>query len=321
MASVFAETCTGDTTLMFAVDDTDPRGGEYLGFARLANVGVRCDANGSMVEALNNTVRAVLSSDSPPFAVAFMGDDHRPRTVGWDARYLETLRALGTGMVFGDDRVQGESLPTHIAMTADIPRALGWMAPPTLHHLYVDNFWRDLGVHAGCIRYLSDVTVEHMHPVAGTAEMDAGYERVNAPEVYRADEAAYRAFKTEGAFRAAVDAVQDLRPDERLQREIGKTRALLVAEACYLTGGRTVADIAPYPTDLRYLLGPALQVRHGTEPIPADIMCATGANVPLSFGVHPPRAVVTAGFIPSAGFRTLRVRMIGSYPVALSVPV
>jgi hypothetical protein len=145
-----------------------------------------------------------------------MGDDHRPRTVGWDAAYLNALHELGTGIVYGDDRLQGEALPTQCAMTADIVRALGYMAPAGLRHLAVDNFWLDLGRGAGCLRYLPDVVVEHMHPLAGKAEWTPGHRRVNAPAMYERDLAEYGRFKRH-ELPGAVAKVRDLMGGDRDQ--------------------------------------------------------------------------------------------------------
>jgi hypothetical protein len=324
MAQVFADTCTARTRLVFAVDDDDPVGSEYLREA-IGCADIRSDSASTMVEALNKAAAAIANGEEPPYAIAFMGDDHRPRTKGWDSQYLEALRRMGSGLVYGNDLLQGEQLPTQVAMTTDIVRALGWMAPPVLRHMYVDNFWRDLGVHAGCIRYLPEVIVEHVHPVAGKAEMDAGYERVNAEEVYSADLAAYTQFRESGAFRAAVDTVRALFPeDPKRARHIGMARASLVAEAAYITGGKTVADVAPQPTDLRYLLGPALQVQHRTRELAADIVCVSEGveywGDALKAGA---RAAVTSGLplecLAAAGFTLLRTRTIGDYPVALGV--
>jgi hypothetical protein len=190
LAATLRETCTADTLLAFAVDDDDPRIGEYYEVVKpepaaavWINVGVK-----TMVGALNAAARWV-SADT--FAIAFMGDDHRPRTFGWDRAYLDALHGLGTGIVYGDDLLQHERIPTQVAMTADIVRALGHMAPPQLTHLFVDNYWRDLGQLAGCLRYLPDVVVEHLHPFAGKAPMDEGYARVNAPTMYGHDQTAY----------------------------------------------------------------------------------------------------------------------------------
>lgn len=208
LADAFNQTCRAETGLVFALDDDDPTRDEYS-----RRVEIWTGPNRSMVEALNGAVAWVsggMFGMDPPFAVGFMGDDHRPRTVGWDAAYLEALRGMGTGIVYGDDLLQRQNLPTQCAMTADIVRALGYMAPPTLTHLYVDNFWLSLGRSANCICYLPDVVVEHCHPVARKASWDAGYARVNNSDMYAKDEAAFREYSATG-FRADVEKVLALR--------------------------------------------------------------------------------------------------------------
>jgi len=118
---------------------------------------------------------------------AFLGDDHRPRTNHWDASFVDVLAELGTGLVYGNDLIQGERLATAVAMTGDIVKALGGMVPPNMIHLYLDNFWMQLGKDLGALKYLGHIVIEHLHPVAGKAEWDEGYKAVNAEEIYSAD--------------------------------------------------------------------------------------------------------------------------------------
>jgi hypothetical protein len=189
LATTFAE--TGATArLVFAVDEDDPTATSYAAAlgpypATTIHYG---PAPSTMVKALN-TVAGLYANEA--YAIGFMGDDHRPRTPGWDRLYIDALRELGTGIVYGDDLLQGERIPTQVAMTADIIRAVGYMAPPVLTHLYVDNYWHDLGQAAGCLRYLPEVVVEHLHPVAGKAPWDEGYKRVNNSTMYQRDSDAY----------------------------------------------------------------------------------------------------------------------------------
>jgi hypothetical protein len=212
LARVFADTCTADTLLVFAVDDDDPTLTAYHELPHAwphVRVGL-AGGPSNMVKTLNSAAALEVKFLSEPFAIGFMGDDHCPRTYGWDTAYLDALRELGTGIVYGNDLLQGHRLPTQCAMTSDIVRALGYMSPPELRHMYVDNFWRDLGNAAGCLRYLRDVIVEHRHPAAGKAQMDEGYLRVNAPAVYEADERAYADY-TRTRFAGDVAKVQALR--------------------------------------------------------------------------------------------------------------
>lgn len=179
--------------LVFAVDDDDPQGSAYhralLDSRRTAPY--RIPRWMPMVHKLDRAARDVVHA-SEPFAIGFAGDDHLPRTRGWAKRYVDELRDLGTGIVYGDDRLQGEKIPTQWAMTSDIVQALGRMVPAPVEHLNSDTSIYDLGHAAGCIRYLPDVVIEHMHPAAGKAPEDDGYRRVNSAEQVARDARAYR---------------------------------------------------------------------------------------------------------------------------------
>lgn len=188
----------GSAGLFFAVDDDDPRlPGYRAAFDRLAdNKGGRwigltnCGPWQPMVPKLNGA--ATMFAERGHFAIGFAGDDHLPRTVGWASTMLAALSEMGTGIVYGNDLLQGERLCTSWAMTSDIVRSLGRMVPASVDHMYCDNSVMDLGRMAGCLRYLPDVVIEHCHPLAGKADWDTGYARVNRAEQYQRDEAAYR---------------------------------------------------------------------------------------------------------------------------------
>jgi hypothetical protein len=207
----FEATCSAMTRLLVVVDDDDPDADRYREAMEPHTYRYRTSLlsqpGGSMVAALNAGAAHALTVWPHAAAIGFLGDDHRPRTAGWDAAYLAAL-AERPGFVYGDDRIQGVNLPTQIAISTSVVRALGHMAPPVLHHLYVDNYWRTLGQTAGCITYLPEVVVEHLHPVAGTAPVDDGYLRVNAPEVYAKDRAAFQAYMAEHGHRDVLAVLQ-----------------------------------------------------------------------------------------------------------------
>ncbi|MFF0598061.1 hypothetical protein [Streptomyces antibioticus] len=200
LAEAFRDTCTERTWLLFAIDEDDPACGEYRQAVSSANAhGLRVarvtQPSGTMVSALNHAARQLVDAPGQvaPEAIGFMGDDHRPRTKGWDRAYLDALTAL-PGIVYGNDLLQGASLPTQCAIATDVVRALGHMAPAELTHLYVDNYWRDLGAAAGMLSYLPDVVIEHLHPMAGKAQWDDGHRRVNQRALYEQDRQAYAAY-------------------------------------------------------------------------------------------------------------------------------
>jgi hypothetical protein len=197
LAEQCAKTCTADTVLLVVVDSDDPAGPEYHAPAGTQVFFTWAPPDSGHVGAINYGAARALQ-DFQPFAIAKLDDDHRPRTKGWDTELLAALREMRTGIAYGNDLLQGQNLPTAPAITADIVRALGYMGPPALRHLFVDDFWRDLGAQAECLRYLPTVVVEHMHPLAGKAPMDDGYRRANASEQYRSDGDAYAAYKADG---------------------------------------------------------------------------------------------------------------------------
>jgi hypothetical protein len=201
---------------IFVWDHDDPRAPEYVeAYDRIAWSEVHRSRFRSIPEwkplvPKLNEVAAGYAERGEHFAIGFAGDDHLPRTKDWARRYLNQLRGMGTGIVYCDDGYQGENIPTQWAMTADIVRALGRMVPAPVEHLYCDNAIQDLGKAADCIAYLSDVLIEHMHPVAGKAPSDEQYDRVNGRDQYRRDRVAYRQWKRSGALTADAGVIRML---------------------------------------------------------------------------------------------------------------
>jgi hypothetical protein len=203
-----------DARLRWVVDGDDPTLSGYISAltaARDRGCGVEWRVAPSwlpLVPKLNAAAVQVAAGDVA--AVGFAGDDHLPRTPGWAVRYVQALTELGTGIVYADDGYQHEALPTQWAMTVDVVRALGAMVPAGVEHLYCDNAVMDLGVAAGCLRYLPDVLIEHVHPVTGKVPTDAQYQRVNSRTQYRQDRPAYSRWRVD-ELPGQADRVRALR--------------------------------------------------------------------------------------------------------------
>lgn len=189
----FASTRT-HAKLWIGVDEIDPMVERYNAVLRNAPDWVkwtRLPTTG-MVRGLNLLAQRAVNHNTPVDTyIGFMGDDHRPRTAGWDDIFTHALDEMGGGVAYGNDLIQGANLPTHVVMSSTIIAALRGMAPTTLTHLYVDNYWKALGEGIGRLSYLNDVIVEHMHPIAGKAEWDDGYRRVNDGALYQRDANAF----------------------------------------------------------------------------------------------------------------------------------
>lgn len=170
------------------VDDDDPaiEGYKMIPMPRWAvlRIGPRLRLGGTLNEAVK-----ILGDITA--SVGFMGDDHRPRTVGWDRRIAEALDARPLGVAYGNDLIQGKMLPTAVFMDSRIVRTLGWMVYPGMTHLFFDNLWKRLGEELGTLTYLDDVVIEHCHPLAGKAEWDDGYAEVNSDATWDHDQLLY----------------------------------------------------------------------------------------------------------------------------------
>jgi hypothetical protein len=180
--------------LVFAIDHDDPELEGYAQSARGLTIHVG-PSQGSMNGALNEAAHALLHAEPDATVLGFMGDDHRFRTRGWDVAIMEVL-AENPGVAFADDRNWGERLPTMWFLSRSVAGMFG-MGLKTLKHLYIDNYWLELAGEAGCLTYLPDIVIEHMHPAYGKAEWDEGYRRVNSPAMYGEDGAAFELWKSQ----------------------------------------------------------------------------------------------------------------------------
>lgn len=200
---------TGATAdLLFAVDDDDPQLDAYLAHRDDGNPGVIWHVGPRL--RLCGTLNAVAVEQAKRYRfLAFLGDDHRPRTAGFDER-LRICLSGGPGIVYGNDLLMGKLMPTAVAMTSDIVTTLGYMAPPALVHLCLDLVWLEWGNGMGRITYLEDVVIEHMHPAVGKAALDQGYEECNSPAQVTADATAYYDYRDNGALEADLAKLKAL---------------------------------------------------------------------------------------------------------------
>jgi hypothetical protein len=132
-----------------------------------------------------------------------LGDDQRPRSLYWDIDFTIVLDQ-GVGIVYGNDLFQGENLPTAVAMHGTIVQELNGMAPDAFLHLYIDDFWKRLGLDIGALTYLPETIIEHMHPAVGKAEMDQGYFDVNTVEAYDAGRTIFDKYINSDEYRNLV---------------------------------------------------------------------------------------------------------------------
>jgi hypothetical protein len=200
------------TRLIIAVDSSDP---DLVGYSNaVSGAGVfllNVDSKRrNMVQTLNQA--ASYAVEDVVTILGFVGDDHVFETGGWDAKLNDALQPMM--IAYGDDGHQHEALPTAVFMDANIVRALGWMAPPGLHHLYVDNAWKVLGEVMQSLRYFPEIKITHLHPHAGRAEWDTTYEDANSRYTNEHDRAEYHRWV--GSSDGLKDAIRRLKQDQTM---------------------------------------------------------------------------------------------------------
>lgn len=172
--------------LLFGVDDDDQQNYERIS-------GALYDINPRM--RLNGTLNFLAKKYATKYEyISFMGDDHRIRTKKWDSIIYDQIKNINFSIAYGNDLIQKEKLPTAVIMDSKIIQRLSYMSPPQLTHLFVDNFWKDLGSRLQTLKYFSEVIIEHMHYSTGKSNNDLMYKEVNSKEMMKKDRAAYKMY-------------------------------------------------------------------------------------------------------------------------------
>lgn len=142
--------------------------------------------------------------------LAQIDDDQWPRTKQWDLAVIEAMTHLGGGLVYPNDGWMGEQTPTVPFWPAAFAKRLGWFYHPDLIHLFCDNVVQDLARALGRVHYLSDVLVEHMHPIVQKSDWDDSYRESNSGEMWAHDEAVFKAYVASEQFQTDVDRLREL---------------------------------------------------------------------------------------------------------------
>ena len=111
--------------------------------------------------------------------ITFLGDDHVLKTKNWDASLYTPIQQIGYGFSFANDLFQTPTLPTSIMESTNIIKALGFMAPESLYHMYIDNFWAMMGSKLQSLFYFENVIWEHMHFLNNKTQIDDSYKETN----------------------------------------------------------------------------------------------------------------------------------------------
>lgn len=105
-------------------------------------------------------------------------DDIEFRSDGWDTIITEAINKYEDklAVVYGRDGVHPPpNCATHMFVSRRWTEILGYFTPPYFSGDYPDKWLYDVAATIGRAEYLSDVYIEHHHPIAGKAQWDATY--------------------------------------------------------------------------------------------------------------------------------------------------
>ena len=128
--------------------------------------------------------------------ILWAADDTVVMTPKWDENLINAIKDVPMGISYPDDLAQRARLPSNgTCFDSNIVRTLGYLAPPELLHLYIDNFWKLLGDFMGTLRYCPEVILEHHHYAVRKAPVDDLYSAINSPWMYERERNAFIKYK------------------------------------------------------------------------------------------------------------------------------
>ncbi len=201
LAKALKQTCTTDYTLFARLDNDDEVEYKELDNTKYI-VGKRIFFAASV-----NELAEIAMQDGYTH-IAILGDDVLPETVGWDQTMIDALPELG--VAYGSDGLEhlhGEDLPTHVVVPIEMYKRLGWIALPTLRHLFCDNVWRELGKITNFI-YLPEIKLSHLHRWNKAAPDDDTYREANDKRKRELDKAAFEDWRDGRGLREARKALR-----------------------------------------------------------------------------------------------------------------
>lgn len=158
----------GLSDLHVIIDDDNVEVFEYLNSdSRITSITVQ-SAENTLMQKINTIALDIASKYA---YMAFSADDIVFETP-WESKFIDYLKSVPHGVVYGNDTVHGERLPTHPCVSSNLVTTLGFFGCPGVAHNFFDNYWHSVGLNTKNMKYFDDVIMRHMHPISGRAVND-----------------------------------------------------------------------------------------------------------------------------------------------------
>ena len=127
----------------------------------------------------------------------WVADDSVILTKKWDKLLIKEISKIRHGISHPYETSQDvRKLPSNgTCFDLSIVRTLGYLAPPSLLHLYIDNFWQLIGTELGTLRYTPKVELDHQHFTNNKSVWDSQYAKTNSQQRYDRERDMYEIYK------------------------------------------------------------------------------------------------------------------------------
>jgi len=156
-------------TIVVDKDDNVRHGAAYAEITRLLPPGWRFKVIES--SGYGNAVRAMWDETKDLAWVGLVSDDLLPSVSKWDTTLITGLN--GYNVVSSNDGWQANAdirqarIHGAAVWSGDLLRAVGWLFPDGLDHVFHDDVWENLGRATGCWIVNMQVMVRHLHESLG----------------------------------------------------------------------------------------------------------------------------------------------------------
>lgn len=187
--ATWRETTQGLSELLVLLDEDDP---ELLKYKKHKDIIFDIERGKSFGDGCRRAFRKY-----PQYKYYYMvADDTRFRTKNWEKRFIDKIEENGgKGVCFGDDLIMGGKMGTSVFVSGNMFRAIGYILPKDLIHMFTDVFWNELGRQLGKFFYFPDIIAEHLHFSVGKSEVDSIYLSVDNKIVFNHDKKIFNDWK------------------------------------------------------------------------------------------------------------------------------
>ena len=204
----------GLSDLHVVIDDDNVEIFDYLNSDKRITSITTQSASNTLMQKINTIALDIASKYK---YVSFSADDIFFET-HWESKFIDYLKSVPYGVVYANDTIHGERLPTHPCVSSNLITTLGFFGCPSVAHNFFDNFWLAVGKTTGYIKYFDEVIMKHMHPISGRAKSDEINVKVLA--LMESDEKGYNAYMKE-SFASDIAKIEALHVTKTLDLGCG----------------------------------------------------------------------------------------------------